>query len=247
MEEIEKKRRILSINDGIDIDILSIEKETDFNYYLEKEEFENIISEELNIFQEKFQLFYQKVKHKYKISKIEIAGQLMRTTKLKEIVTQISSMNISETIFLDLCHSLGALLYGTFILKNRKFQELECFKSYNMYNILYSFDGLNKEILITQGANIPFKGRIDFQIENNKVIVPAKIYCFYYNEEIEKEGESFTINTNKIENIKHKLKGLKFHMNDSFDLHFYFYFKKETQWNTTNNNDNFFFNFFNQQ
>ncbi len=247
MEEIEKKRRILSINDGIDIDILSIEKETDFNYYLEKEEFENIISEELNIFQEKFQLFYQKVKHKYKISKIEIAGQLMRTTKLKEIVTQISSMNISETIFLDLCHSLGALLYGTFILKNRKFQELECFKSYNMYNILYSFDGLNKEILITQGANIPFKGRIDFQIENNKVIVPAKIYCFYYNEEIEKEGESFTINTNKIENIKHKLKGLKFHMNDSFDLHFDFYFKKETQWNTTNNNDNFFFNFFNQQ
>ena len=245
MEEIEKKRKILSINDGIDINILSIEKETDFNYYLEKEEFENIISEELNIFKEKFKLFYQKVKDKYKISKIEIAGQLMRTPKLKEIVTQISSMNISETIFLDLCHSLGALLFGTFILKKRKFQELECFKSYNMYTILYSFDGLNKEILIEQGKNIPIKGRIEFKIENNKVIVPDELYCFYYIEEIEKKGESFIINTDEIKN-KNKLKGLKFYMNDSFDLLFSFSYKKEIQLNTANNYFNFSFGFFNE-
>ena len=99
-------------------------------------------------------------------------------------------MNISETIFLDLCHSLGALLFGTFILKKRKFQELECFKSYNMYTILYSFDGLNKEILIEQGKNIPIKGRIEFKIENNKVIVPDELYCFYYKELIEMMKQS---------------------------------------------------------
>ena len=191
MEEIEKKRKILSINDEIDINILSIEKETDFNYNLEKEEFENIISEELNIFKQKFQLFYQKVKNKYKISKIEIAGQLMRTPKLKEIVTQISSMNISETIFLDLCHSLGALLYGTFILKKRKFQELENVKSYNMNTKFYSLYQSNKEILTKQGENLPFKGNFIL----NKFF--NQFNFFKDNKETEQEENVFIVNLKK--------------------------------------------------
>jgi hypothetical protein len=100
-------------------------------------------------------------------------------------------MNISETIFLDLCHSLGALLYGTFILKKRKFQELENVKSYNMNTKFYSLYQSNKEILTKQGENLPFKGNFIL----NKFF--NQFNFFKDNKETEQEENVFIVNLKK--------------------------------------------------
>ena len=143
MEEIEKARKNLSINTEIQINVEAIEGDIDFVYIIKRKEFEELVSKQLNLFEKEFKSFYDNVK-KYNIFKIEIGGQLMRTPKLEEIIYKITNIKLSKTIALDECHSLGSLFYGIFIFDNKKFEELETVKSYNLYSIYYSINDSNK-------------------------------------------------------------------------------------------------------
>ena len=182
MEEIEIKRKILSINDEVNINIDGIEKGIDFSFIMEKSEFEEIISNEIELFKREFKLFYDKIKTKYKISKIEMAGQLMRTPKLKSIVYEISEITLSETIAMDMCHSFGVLLYGTLILEKRNYEELKSVKSYNNYSLYYSFDKKDKEVLIKKGDKFPFENRIIINDEYKQNC--ENIFIYYDNNEL---------------------------------------------------------------
>ena len=223
MEEIENKRRILSINDDVNLNVDGIEREIDFSYTMERSEFEEIISKEIDLFKTKFKSFYEKVKSQYKISKIEMAGQLMRTPKLKSIVYDISNIILSETIAMDMCHSLGVLLYETFILENRKYEKLKSVKSYNNYSLYYSFDKINKKELIKKGENFPFENNIIIKKENNQNY--ENIYIFYDNEELKELNIKLKKHFMKIDIKKYIRKEgsqiyLKYKINESNELEF---------------------------
>ena len=160
MEEIEKSRKNLSINDDAEIIVDSIDNDIDFQYTITKKKFYEITRDQIKEFEKKFKEFYKEVNKKYEIYKIEMGGQLMRTPILQEIIKNISNINISKTISLDECHSLGALLYATFILDNKKFEKLKSVKSHNMYSINYAFNGNNFQPLIIKNENIPFETNI---------------------------------------------------------------------------------------
>ena len=160
MEEIEKSRKNLSINDDAEIIVDSIDNDIDFQYTITKKKFYEITRAQIKVFEKKFKEFYKEVNNKYEIYKIEMGGQLMRTPILQKIIKNISNIDISKTISLDECHSLGALLYATFILDNKKFEKLKSVKSHNMYSINYSFDGNHFHPLIIKNENIPFETNI---------------------------------------------------------------------------------------
>ena len=223
MEEIEIKRKILSINDEVNINIDGIEKGIDFSFIMEKSEFEKIISNEIELFKREFKLFYDKVKSKYKISKIEMAGQLMRTPKLKSIIYEISEITLSETIAMDMCHSFGVLLYGTFILEKRNYEELKSVESYNNYSLYYSFDKKNKEALIKKGDNIPFKNTII--IEDKYKQNYENIFIYYDNDElknlnIELDEEFKSINIKNFIKNNFQYSYLKYKINELNELQF---------------------------
>ena len=110
--------------------------DNDFEYEITKEEFEDLINNEIEKFKKEFELFYNKVK-KYPIWRIEMGGQLMRTPILEKIIQDISNKKLSKTIALDECHSLGTLLYTLFIVQEKKFEKLNNVLSFNPYNIIY--------------------------------------------------------------------------------------------------------------
>ena len=223
MEEIEIKRKILSINDEVNINIDGIEKGIDFSFIMEKSEFEKIISNEIELFKREFKLFYDKVKSKYKISKIEMAGQLMRTPKLKSIIYEISEITLSETIAMDMCHSFGVLLYGTFILEKRNYEELKSVESYNNYSLYYSFDKKNKEALIKKGDNIPFKNTII--IEDKYKQNYENIFIYYDNDELKNlnivlDEEFKSINIKNFIKNNFQYSYLKYKINELNELQF---------------------------
>ena len=163
MEEIEKLRKNLSINDEAQIIVESIDDNIDFEFTISKTQFYKFIKAQLRIFEKKFREFYNEVSKKYEIYKIEMGGQLMRTPLLQDKVFDISGMNISKTISLDECHSFGTLLYATFILENKKYEKLKSVKSHNMYSINYTLYSQIFRPLIIKNENIPFKTNIKYK------------------------------------------------------------------------------------
>jgi hypothetical protein len=168
MEEIEKLRKTLSINGDAQIIVESIDDNIDFEYTISKKKFYEIINAQLRVFVKKFKEFYVEVSKTYTIYKIEMGGQLMRTPLLQKKIKDISNIDISKTISLDECHSLGALLYATFILDNKKFEKLKSVKSHNMYSINYTLYSENFKPLIDKNENIPFETKIKYiSLSNN--------------------------------------------------------------------------------
>ena len=83
MTEIFKARKILTSNKDIVINIDSLYDENDLNETLTREEFENLIKEDLDIFEKNLDEFYKEslniIGKENTITYIEMAGDLMRT------------------------------------------------------------------------------------------------------------------------------------------------------------------------
>ena len=239
MEEIEKARKNLSINTETEINVDALDNDIDFNYYITREEFETLIKDKLDLFKKRFESFFNEVKkilkNKNSIYKIEMGGQLMRTPILQNIINEITGISISKTISCDECHSLGVLLYGTFILEKRKFQQLEFVNSYNMYSMKFY---KNNEMIrkISKGDNIPNEFKIQiYQSPNDMSFIfsyDEKDHEYVKKDEIEQLCY-LKINDNEIndylDNIQkenYAKKYLIFKINESGALSLYLEVKK---------------------
>ncbi len=243
MEEIEKLRKNLSINDEAQIVVESIDDNIDFEFTISQTQFYKFIKAQLRIFEKKFREFYNEVSKKYEIYKIEMGGQLMRTPLLQEKVFDISGMNISKTISLDECHSFGTLLYATFILENKKYEKLKSVKSHNMYSINYTLYSQIFRPLIIKNENIPFKTNIKYKrlkdnideiyfylsydkTEFNDISLGEKdddyiLYEYIFdNRDIKEYLKNENINENENENNKYGFVRLNIKINESNEIEF---------------------------
>ena len=147
----------------------------------------------------------------------------MNTPILEKIIKEISHLPILKTINFNECHSLGSLLYETFILENNKFEELEYVKSYNMYSIYYSINNSNKQILIKKGENIPNEGSINLNnIAQFNYIVNLNV--FYDKNEFKNLGidkiktfYTYNIDLNNL-TVKNKILFLDYSIDESNEL-----------------------------
>ena len=205
MEEIEKARINLTVNTETRIKVDAVLGEKDFEYTLTRDKFFSLIKDEINQFTETFTKFYNRIKDKYNILRIEMAGGAFKSIFQDKII-EITNFNISKTISLDECHSLGALLYSIFILEKNQFSHLKEVESYNMYSLAYSNKNNNEdsEIFFERGENykdfITLKfGSIDYYNKN------LPIYFFYKDNDFNKYFKDcdflFSLNVN-VEKIK---------------------------------------------
>ena len=244
MESIEKARKNLTCNKEINIYIESFYEDYDLNYLLKKEEFEKLIEEELIIFKTRFQKFWNKFKQKNKLYKIEIAGQLMRTPILQNIVFELTQIPISKTIIIDECLSIGAFYYAVFSCEKKQFEKVQLIYSHNIYTINYSIENSQKYPFILKGELIPNKNKIflgDILNISNKDEITID---FDYDEnDIQDIGFkdynicSFTIDIfnlkKKYENQKKFFLEYEIHEDNSFDIQLFY---------KNNNNKNIYLN-----
>ena len=234
IEEIEKQRKNLTVNNEVTLHIDSIYDDYDLIYKLKKEEFEKLIEDDIKVFKEKFEKFYNKFQQKDKLYKIEIAGQLMRTPILQKVITNITNIPISKTIIIDETHCIGSSLYGNFFINNLKFQNLNMINSYNMYTIYYSIGNSIKSLFIKKGDFIPYKDKIFLggiiNNENNSIL---QIDFSYDEDEMKEIGLkdlnicSYIINIENLKKNNYKDKELKFFLvyeifiDNSFNVNLY--------------------------
>ena len=181
LDEIEKARKNLSINDEALIQVEALIGEYDFNYIITRVKYEELIQEYTKIFKSALKSFWKKIKdeYKFKISKIEMGGQLMRTPILQDIVSKVTGIDISKTIALDECHSLGCLLYKLFDLKHCKFENLNKFEIYNKYEKNF-INHQNLEIIISD--EMEKKNETEIEIDKYSISNKSYIHFFYKKE-----------------------------------------------------------------
>ena len=125
LEEIQKKRIQLTVNNEILFKVEQIFNEKDLNIIIKKEELETIIKDLLDKINEKFDDVLKVVKKKQiKIDYVELAGELMRTPILQKMIEN-KKLEISKTILIDECTSVGAALLGSFFEKKFPIQKFE--------------------------------------------------------------------------------------------------------------------------
>ena len=217
MEVIEKERKNLTVNNEVTLHVDSIYNDYDLIYLLKREEFEKLIEDEINLFKDRFQKFYNKIKNKEKLFRIEIAGQLMRTPILQKVINDIIDIKISKTIIIDEIHCIGSSLFGNFFVNNLQYGNLSMIKSYNMYTIYYSIENSVKYPFIKKGDFIPSKDKIMLGNIINNDNKPILQIDFSYDEDEMKEIGlkdlnicSDFININNIINIYGIKKEFKF-------------------------------------
>ena len=187
MESIIKQRKQLTVNNEVTITIESIINDEDFSFVLTREIFHSIISSPLQEFSSKYMEFLhecQEILPLNEIHAIEMAGELLRTPTLQDIVTQLTQIKeVSKTILVDECTSAGAALFTAYALKQFPVKQFQFITGYNMYDIYYTIDGDSKSFrtFVSSGSKLPISKDIYFKVNSSNVT--KFIIDFYYNKD----------------------------------------------------------------
>ena len=137
IEVIKKSRVQLTVNTETTILVDVFYNEEDLEIILTKEIFENLIKNYLNEIENNLNsiIKYSKEK-KIKIDCVEIAGEIMRTPILQEMIEKYN-LKICKTILIDECTSVGAALLGNYIYEKLPISNFKYFYHFNYYKISY--------------------------------------------------------------------------------------------------------------
>ena len=140
LEEIRKKRIQLSLNDEINISVDAFYEDEDLQIILKKTQFENLIKDLVKEIDNKLieVIKYSKSKGII-IDFVEIAGELMRTPALQKLISD-KNLNVSKTLLIDECVSVGASLLRSFYSGYFPITHLKKFINYNDENITINYN-----------------------------------------------------------------------------------------------------------
>ena len=186
MQPIMKARKNLTVNRDAQIAVDSLAEDIDFTCLLNRDEFENIIKDKLDLFRNELIHFCQRNNKNYpgiQLTNVEMAGELMRTPALEKIIKEILNMEMSKTILTDECISVGSSLYGSLLKGCFPIKNFRGIYHLNHYSILYSINNGEIKEFIDDHYQIPeFKslnfGEEYFNQNNNKLIL-----TFYHKKE----------------------------------------------------------------
>ena len=216
LDAIQKARKVLTVNKDTDILIEGFYKELDLIIPMTRENFEAQIQDYINKIQKQFQNFIKDISEEIKKDIIvEMAGDLMRIPKLQTVIKNCfqNKKEISKTIIIDECYSIGASLYGYY--KQNNFFYHKNFKKiipYNSYPIKCS---------ITNSKTMFFKdiyqnySNINLKINLKDLNLTDPIFVrIYYNENLNYLIPSYY---NSIYKVKIDLNQLKKEQNEIFN------------------------------
>ena len=195
---IMKARKTLTVNKDVHINVDSLKDDNDLSLIITREDFEKLISKELNLFRNKLKKFCEYNEKNFKeamLTNIEMAGELMRTPCLQNIVKEVTGLSISKTIITDECIAIGCSLYGALLNETFPIKDFNGIYHLNNYTINIS---INNEPI----------GKF---IGNNEYLPSYKTYSFdekYFNSVNSKINISFYYDTNEIKNYLPSNSGL---------------------------------------
>jgi hypothetical protein len=151
LEAIEKGRKALSINNEINILVESFFYDIDLEYFITKEKFKEMISNEILIIKN-FIIEFKKNTFENNILpknlSVEISGELMRTPILQNLIKEIFNIEVSKTLLIDECLSVGSSIFGYYINKKIPINTFNKFYFFNNYQIFCFVEEMEKEFLI---------------------------------------------------------------------------------------------------
>ena len=143
MQPIIKARKNLTVNKDAQIAVDSLAEDIDFTCLLNRDEFEKIIKDKLDLFRNELIRFCQRNNKNYpgiQLTNVEMAGELMRTPAMEKIIKEILNMEMSKTILTDECISVGCSLYGSLLKGCFPIKNFRGIYHLNHYSILYSIN-----------------------------------------------------------------------------------------------------------
>ncbi len=208
LETVEAARKKLTVNKEISIVVESFYKDEDLEYYLTKENFEKIIKNELDIIENSFIEFSCEIYKEFFPNNliIEMAGEIMRTPILQEIIESVwnKQIPISKGILIDECTSVGASLYGYFmnvrqLLSIKTFKKIYEYNNYEVINLVNNEYKTKKYIRKCDcNDNLP---EITLNIENTNEIL---LDYSYKSDQIKNISKKCLISRNKINIVKRR-------------------------------------------
>ena len=160
IEAIKAARIKLTVNTEIEVIVDAFYNETDLKVLISREEIRNMPN-----FLEYYEKFLDQVikyseDNNIKIDCVEIAGQLMYTPILQEIIEK-KNLKIGKSLLIDECTSVGAALLGSFIYQKESFplRYLENFYIFNYHKINYQ---INYDYYTLKGIFLP-RNTLDIQ------------------------------------------------------------------------------------
>ena len=174
LKPIEKARKTLTVNKDAQISVDSLSDDIDFSIILTRQEYEKIISDQIQLFKQELINFCDRIKKNYPdldLTNVEMAGELMRTPILEKTIKEITKIEMSKTILTDECLSVGCSLYGSLLKGNFPIKNFKGIYHLNHYSILNSVNNGKIEEFISNHYQIPeFKSfTFDKKSFNNKI------------------------------------------------------------------------------
>ena len=184
---IMKARKALTVNKDAQIIVDSLSDDIDFSLLFTREEYEKLISNKVEIFKKELINFCNRIKTIYpdtQITNVEMAGELMRTPALEKVVKEVLGLEMSKTILIDECISVGSSLYGALLKGCFPIKNFKGIYHLNHYSILYSINNEQITEFIDDHHRIPdFKSLyFDEKYFNNQKI---NITFYHKKDEIE--------------------------------------------------------------
>ena len=168
MQPIIKARKNLTVNKDAQIAVDSLTEDIDFTCLLNRDDFEKIIKDKLDLFRNELIRFCQRNNKNY--PNIQLTKEIL-------------NMEMSKTILTDECISVGSALYGSLLKGCFPIKNFRGIYHLNHYSILYSINDGEINEFIDDHYQIPeFKslnfGEEYFNDQSNKINI-----TFYHKKE----------------------------------------------------------------
>ena len=199
MIPIIKARKNLTVNKDVHINIDSLKDDNDLSIILKREDFEKLIEEELLLFKNELIKFCEYNNKNFPnaiLTNIEMAGELMRTPCLQDIVKNVTGLSLSKTILTDECIAIGCSLYGALLKNNFPIKDFRGIYHSNNYTINIKINETEKQKFIGRSEYLPFYKFYYFDEKYFEGNGGSKItITFFYDK---KEIEEYLLNDNDL-------------------------------------------------